>query len=76
MRIMRRVILLTTLIGASFSLVGCDDRVGVDGGVCASLKQYSREQQRAAAVEIRKNPNGELAKLVRDYGLVRKACRI
>jgi len=56
--------------------VGCDDRVGVDGGVCASLKQYSREQQRAAAVEIRKNPNGELAKLVRDYGLVRKACRI
>jgi len=59
-----------------FSLAGCNERVGVDGGVCASLKQYSVAEQKAAAAEIRNNPKGQLAKLVRDYGLVRKACRL
>lgn len=73
---MRRPILLMTLIGASFNLGACNDGVGVDGGVCASLKQYSLAEQKAAASEIRNNPNGELAKLVRDYGQVRKACRL
>ena len=73
---MRRVVLLMTLSAASFNLVGCNGGVGLDGGVCSSLRQYSIDEQRAAAKEIRDNPNGQLAKMVRDYGNVRKACRI
>jgi hypothetical protein len=75
---MRRVMLRTRLgilmAVVSSGLVGCNT-VG-DGGVCSSLRQYSVEEQKRAAAEIRANPNGELAKFVRDYGNVRKACRV
>lgn len=67
----RRVIWIAVI---SSGLVGCNS-VG-DGGVCSSLKSYGVEEQKRAAAEIRANPNGELAKLVRDYGAVRKACRV
>lgn len=71
----RRLILPMTLV-MGISNAGCNDGSRIDGGVCASLKQYSIEEQKAAAKEIRDNPNGQLAKLVRDYGQVRKACRV
>ena len=67
----RRVI---WIVGISSGLVGCNTIS--DGGVCASMKSYSLDEQKRAAVEIRNNPNGELAKLVRDYGQMRKACRV
>ena len=72
----RRLILPMSLMMGVFSIAGCNDSSRIDGGVCASLKQYSIEEQKAAAKEIRDNPNGQLAKLVRDYGQVRKACRL
>jgi hypothetical protein len=43
---------------------------------CPPLTAYSVAEQKEAAAEIRKNPNGQLAKMVRDYGKFRKACRI
>jgi uncharacterized lipoprotein NlpE involved in copper resistance len=73
---MRLRILPAIWIAASFSLVGCNDRVGLDGGVCSSLRQYSAEEQKAAAAEIRSNPQSQLAKFARDYGNLRKACRL
>ena len=61
---------------ASFSLAGCNDGVGPSGVGCPPLTAYSVAEQKEAAAEIRKNPNGQLAKMVRDYGKFRKACRI
>ena len=76
MLIMRRVILLATLIAASFSFVGCNSVSEYHGGSCPNVRTYSPAEQKRAAQEIRSNPNGELARMVRDYGLLRKACRI
>lgn len=73
-KLMLRIRRVIWIVGISSGLVGCNT-IG-DGGVCASLKQYSLDEQKRAAAEIRNNPNGELAKLVRDYGQVRKACRV
>ena len=72
----RLIKLLMILIGASFSLVGCNDGVGDRGVGCPPLTSYSIAEQKEAAAEIRRNPNGQLAKMVRDYGKFRKACRI
>lgn len=73
---MRRVKLLTIWMMGVFSLAGCNDGVGDYRSTgCPPLKAYSAEEQRAAANAIRANPNGTLAKMVRDYGLMRKACR-
>ena len=69
----RRLMILSV---ASFSLVGCNDGLGDRGVGCPTLKDYSLAEQKRAAAEIRNNPNGELAKMVRDYGKFRKACRI
>lgn len=72
---MRRAMLLTTLIGA-ISNAGCNDGVGDYGvGGCPPLAVYSRSEQSAAAAEIRRNPDGALARMARDYGKLRKACR-
>ncbi len=77
MHIMKRLILPMTLTVASFNFAGCNDRIGdYRASGCPSLKNYSIAEQKAAAAEIRKNPNGQLSKLVRDYGLLRKACRV
>ena len=75
MRTLKRLMLPTTLMLAAFN-AGCNDSHGISGGVCPSLKEYSIAEQKAAAQEIRNNPNGQLAKLVRDYGQLRKACRV
>ena len=72
----RQMKLLMISTVASFSLAGCNDGVGDRGVGCPTLKSYSLAEQKRAAAEIRSNPNGELAKMVRDYGLMRKACRI
>ncbi len=76
MQITQRTKLLTILIGASFSIGGCSYDLGPSGLGCPALPAYSVAEQKEAAAEIRRNPNGQLAKLVRDYGKVRKACRI
>ena len=76
MRGRRLMILPAIWIAASFSLASCNDGVGSLRLGCPDLQAYSAEEQRAAAEEIRKNPNGELAKMVRDYGQLRKACRV
>lgn len=62
---------------ASFSLAACSANLNdLSSNGCPPLKAYSAEEQKAAAAEIRKNPNGPLAKFARDYGLLRKACRV
>lgn len=59
------------------SLAGCSANLNeLSSNGCPPLKAYSAEEQKAAAAEIRKNPNGPLAKFARDYGLLRKACRV
>lgn len=59
------------------SLAGCSANLNeLNSNGCPPLKAYSAEEQKAAAAEIRKNPNGPLAKFARDYGLLRKACRV
>lgn len=73
-KVMLRIRRVIWIVGISSGLVACN--TVRDGGVCASMKSYSVEEQKRAAAEIRNNPNGELAKLVRDYGLMRKACRV
>ena len=73
---MRSRKLLLISIMWSFSIAGCNDGVGTYGVGCPPLKSYSAAEQHAAAAEIRRNPDGQLAKMARDYGLMRKACRI
>ena len=59
------------------SLAGCSANLNeLNSNGCPPLKAYSAEEQKAAAAEIRKNPNGPLSKFARDYGLLRKACRV
>ncbi len=59
------------------SLAGCSANLNdLSSNGCPPLKAYSAEEQKAAAAEIRKNPNGPLSKFARDYGLLRKACRV
>lgn len=70
-----KILLVISMMGV-FSIAGCNDGVGNYGVGCPALKSYSAEDQKAAAAEIRRNPNGQLAKMVRDYGQLRKACRV
>ena len=75
MLITRQIKLLTILI-AAISSAACNDGVGPSGVGCPPLTSYSVAEQKEAAAEIRRNPNGQLAKMVRDYGKFRRACRI
>lgn len=69
--------LLMILIAGNFSLAACSANLNdLSSNGCPPLKSYSAEEQKAAAAEIRKNPNGQLSKFARDYGLLRKACRV
>jgi len=68
-------LLMISMMGAS-SLAACNDGVGPSGVGCPPLTSYSVAEQKEAAAEIRRNPNGQLAKMVRDYGKFRRACRI
>lgn len=43
---------------------------------CPPLVEYSQETQHKAADEIRAGKARTLAALVKDYGVLRKACRI
>jgi hypothetical protein len=69
---MKKVLILV----GGLLLVGCNHDLGPSGVGCPPLAAYSVAEQKAAAAEIRKNPNGQLAKMVRDYGKFRKAYRI
>jgi hypothetical protein len=66
--------ILIALMGVS--LAACNHDLGSSGVGCPPLAAYSVAEQKEAAAEIRRNPNGQLAKMVRDYGKLRKACRI
>ena len=67
----------TILTLTVFSLAGCNEGVGeYRSGGCPRLQDYSVQERQAAAREIRGNPDGALAKMVRDYGKLRKACRV
>lgn len=60
---------------ASISLAACQTTAGGSG--CPPLIQYSAETQKQAARELRALPkDSQLAKLVIDYGKMRKACRL
>ena len=73
---MHRLALVLIGVGG-LALGGCDRDLGdYSVGGCPRLINYSVEQQREAAAEIRRNPNGQLAKMARDYGKMRKACRV
>ena len=72
----RQIKLLTISTMGLFSLAACNHDLGPSGVGCPPLAAYSVAEQKEAAAEIRKNPNGQLAKMVRDYGKFRKACRI
>lgn len=60
---------------ASFDLAACQSTGGGSG--CPPLVEYSAETQKAAAAELRRLPkDSQLAKLVVDYGRIRRACRL
>lgn len=68
---MKRLIVLAT---ALFSLAACQS---TGGGGCPPLVQYSRDQLRRAADEMRAlHRDAELRRLVTDYGKFRDACRV
>lgn len=72
----RVLVWLTISIGAIFS-AGCSASIGdYRSSGCPPLQTYSPEEQKQAAAEIRANPNSRLAKMVGDYGRLRKACRL
>jgi hypothetical protein len=58
---------------ASFSLAGCNDTAII--AACPPLKTYSRETQARVAAWLRKQPPEDVARLIRDYGALRAACR-
>jgi hypothetical protein len=74
MLVRRLMIALMILIGAS-SNAGCSYDLGRGGGSCPPLVEYSAADQRLAASEMRRAPDGVMARMVRDYGVLRKACR-
>jgi len=70
----KRLMIWTTVAS---SLAACSANLNeISSSGCPPLKNYSADEQKAAAAEIRKNPNGPLSKFARDYGLLRKACRV
>lgn len=66
---------LATIGGLCVALNACNT-IDTGGVGCPDLPSYTAAEQKEAAAEIRRNPNGQLAKMIRDYGKVRKACRI
>ena len=72
-----RLTTLSAIFAAAISNAGCNSDLGdYRAGGCPPLIAYSAAEQPAAADEIRRHPNGSLAKMVRDYGKLRKACRV
>ena len=72
MRTTRLMTLLVISTMGGFSLGGCS--VDTNTGrvlSCPSLVEYSPEEQKQAAREIRQNPNGQTAKMITDYGKLR-----
>jgi hypothetical protein len=68
---MKRLIVLTT---AAFSLAACQS---TGGGGCPPLINYSADQMKRAAAEMRAlHKDAELRRLVTDYGKFRDACRV
>lgn len=65
---------LAILMMGLFSLSACQS---VDrGSGCPPLIEYSADTQKRAAKELRALPkDSEVAKLVGDYGKMRRACR-
>jgi hypothetical protein len=75
--LVRRLMIASMILIAAVSNAGCSYDLSRGGaGGCPPLVEYSAEDQNAAANAIRANPNGSLAKMVRDYGVLRKACRV
>lgn len=77
MRTTRWMILSAIFATGTFSLGGC--AVDTNSGrilSCPPLVEYSAEEQRKAADEIRNGKAGTLSKMVKDYGVLRKACRV
>ncbi len=77
MRITRSMTLLMISITGAFELGGCSVDTSTGRVLsCPALVEYSREEQSQAANEIRRNPNGQTARMIADYGKLRKACRL
>lgn len=68
---MKRLIVLTT---AAFSLAACQS---TGGGGCPPLINYSADQMKRAAAEMRAlHKDAELRRLINDYSKMRDACRV
>jgi hypothetical protein len=68
---MKRLIALTA---ALFNLAACQS---TGGGGCPPLVNYSADQMKRAAAEMRAlHKDAELRRLVTDYGKFRDACRV
>ena len=68
--------LLIVLMTAAFSLSACQT-TSEGGGGCPPLIQYSADQMKRAAAEMRAlHKDAELRRLVTDYGKMRSACRV
>lgn len=61
-------------IAALFSLSACQS---TGGGGCPPLVNYSADQMKRAAAEMRAlHKDAELRRLITDYGKMRDACRV
>lgn len=69
------------IIGFTLFLTGCasvtPERVTLAYSRCPVLKNYTQEQMKRAASEIRNLPTeSQIASMITDYGKLREACRI
>lgn len=69
---MKRLIVLITALS---SLAACQSTTG--GGGCPPLINYSADQMKRAAAEMRAlHKDAELRRMVTHYGQLRDACRV
>lgn len=69
---MKQLIVWTTV---AFSISACQATTG--GGGCPPLIQYSADQMKKAAAEMRAlHKEAELRRMITHYGQLRDACRV
>lgn len=70
-----------SILFLALGLSGCasitPERVTLAYSKCPILKQYTEEQMKKAASELRQLPSeSQIASMITDYGKLREACRI
>jgi hypothetical protein len=79
MELSKMKIMITALM--ALSLTACasvtPERVTLAYSKCPVLKQYTEEQLKKAASEMKQLPSeSQIASMITDYGKLREACRI